>query len=373
MEKLKIRKSNLEILRIVSMILIIIHHYVVHGGFEWETVTINKIVLDVLTLGGKLGVNCFVLITGYFMIESKINFKKVGKIVLEVLFYSVSIYISFVFLGFINFDTKLFIKHIFPVIHDIYWFATAYVFLYLLSPFINQLINSITQKQHRYLCLMLIVIFCIIPTIIEYDVEYSNLSWFVTLYLIAAYIRKYPNKHTETLKDNLIYTGIIISIMIFFIVEVNFIALLIPRVGIYISYCAKANSIGILSLAIMMFLSFKNMNIKNSKWVNKIASSTFGVYLIHDNQLIRNYLWVKLLKGNTYAKSPYLIVHLICSIIFVFVICSVIDQIRIYIVEKNFVDKILDKIYNLYECKAKLKNEKIRLDKQKVLQQKGEI
>lgn len=72
MEKVKIRNSNLEILRIVSMILIIVHHYVVHGQFEWSnTITTNKILLEVLSLGGKLGVNCFVLITGYFMVQSK--------------------------------------------------------------------------------------------------------------------------------------------------------------------------------------------------------------------------------------------------------------------------------------------------------------
>lgn len=76
---LKIRNSNLELLRIVSMILIIMHHYAVHGGFDLlnTELDLNRIWIQILSIGGKIGVNCFVLITGYFMINSK--FKEVVK------------------------------------------------------------------------------------------------------------------------------------------------------------------------------------------------------------------------------------------------------------------------------------------------------
>ena len=49
------RKSNIELLRIISMIIIIAHHYAVHGGFNFSTqnITINRLWIQFLTLGGE--------------------------------------------------------------------------------------------------------------------------------------------------------------------------------------------------------------------------------------------------------------------------------------------------------------------------------
>ncbi len=63
------RQSNFEILRIFAMMIIILFHYVYNGGFNLETsrFCLNKCVLRTLGFGGKLGVELFVLITGYFI------------------------------------------------------------------------------------------------------------------------------------------------------------------------------------------------------------------------------------------------------------------------------------------------------------------
>lgn len=79
------RSSNLELLRILAIIMIIAHHYSVHGGWDIPNeLSYNRIIVQFLSLGGKLGVNCFVLITGYFMINSKFNINKFAKIVGQV-------------------------------------------------------------------------------------------------------------------------------------------------------------------------------------------------------------------------------------------------------------------------------------------------
>lgn len=373
MEKTKIRNSNLEILRIVSMILIIMHHYVVHGGFCWESITTNKIILEVLSLGGKLGVNCFVLITGYFMINSKISIKKILKLVLEVLFYSISIFAILYFTKVIKFNVEIFKFSFFPITRSAYWFATTYTLLYLFIPFINKLIDNLNKKEHLHLCLILTAILSVIPNIIMVRIDFSNIGWFITLYAIAAYIRKYPNKYTENMKNNVIYASIVIIFLIFWVVEFNFLGLVIPKASKYIMYFGDIDSFLLLILSISLFLIFKNLKVKNSKFINLLASSTFGVYLIHDNKLVRNYIWVKLLKNNTYAESPYLILHLIISVISVFVICTIIDQVRIHIIEKKIVEKLIDKIYNLY-YKIKSKNisevKEIKKDDEKVLELK---
>ena len=77
------RNSNIEILRILSMLFIIAHHYAVHGfDLSAGSFTVNEVTLQILSLGGKIGVNVFVFITGYFMINSRFDAKKLLKLIL---------------------------------------------------------------------------------------------------------------------------------------------------------------------------------------------------------------------------------------------------------------------------------------------------
>lgn len=87
----RMRESNIELLRIVSMVLIIMHHFSVHGTFPFTPeLTFNKVFLQVFGLGGKAGVVAFVMITGYFMVSSSFKLHKFGKLVGQIWFYSLA-------------------------------------------------------------------------------------------------------------------------------------------------------------------------------------------------------------------------------------------------------------------------------------------
>lgn len=81
------RDSNFELFRIILMLLIIAHHYVVNSGFgqlyDFDHITGNMIFLQLFGFAGKIGINCFVFITGYFMIKSQFKFQKLLKLYLE--------------------------------------------------------------------------------------------------------------------------------------------------------------------------------------------------------------------------------------------------------------------------------------------------
>lgn len=72
-DRIQNRNSSIELLRIISMILIVFHHFAFHGGFKWQTnsVTISHFWYNFIYGGGKIGVNIFVLISGYFLIDRK--------------------------------------------------------------------------------------------------------------------------------------------------------------------------------------------------------------------------------------------------------------------------------------------------------------
>ncbi len=83
------RQSNIELLRIIAMLIIIAHHFAVHSGFEFsnDAVTVNRLWIQFIQIGGKTGVNVFVLISGYFLITSKtLKTSKAIKLWLQIFF-----------------------------------------------------------------------------------------------------------------------------------------------------------------------------------------------------------------------------------------------------------------------------------------------
>lgn len=161
MEKIQSnRESKFELLRIVAMIFIIIHHYAIHGGILMaETNEINKYVAIFIYSFGQVAVNIFILISGYFLINSKFSIKKFLKTILQVLFYTLAIFILYlIFKGAPDWYT---IKTcIFPIMSGTYWFITTYIMLYCLSPYINRLIENMNQKEHKNLIILLVIILC---------------------------------------------------------------------------------------------------------------------------------------------------------------------------------------------------------------------
>ena len=84
----KQRESNFELLRIVCMALIVLHHLSVHGNIVLESITkVNGLFLTVFSSVGKLAVNVYVLISGYFLINSKFKFSKLLDLVFQTVFF----------------------------------------------------------------------------------------------------------------------------------------------------------------------------------------------------------------------------------------------------------------------------------------------
>lgn len=109
--KKSVRNSNIELFRIISMLIIVAHHYVVNSGLlekinESTHLGANDIFLLLFGWGGKTGVNCFILITGYYMCTSKITFKKYIKLLSERYFYTVVFFFIFLVTGYMPFSFK---------------------------------------------------------------------------------------------------------------------------------------------------------------------------------------------------------------------------------------------------------------------------
>lgn len=328
------RKSNLELLRIVSMVLIVAHHYSIHGGFILPEMNFNKALIQVLSLGGKLGVDCFVLITGYFMIESKFRLEKAVKLWAQIWFYSILFMTIFYGFGIVEFNADTFIKNLMPITYSMYWFATTYLVLYILTLFLNPAVKAMSRKRHLALICTLGILWSVLPTVTNGDFGYSTLGLFILLYLIGGYIRLYPNRWIGRCRSNFLFGIIMYGIIIVSAFLVDCLESSIPQLAGFESYLAGENKITTILCAIGLFLGFKNLRMRYHPWLNRLAASMFSVYLIQENSFIHPLLWSKWFKNRLYSWSSDLWIHAIVCIAMVIVICTAIDQIRIYWIER---------------------------------------
>lgn len=100
-------------------------------------------------------------------------------------------------------------------------------------------------------------------------------------------------------------------------------------------YVSDSNELLPVLTAITSFMYFKNLHIKQSKWINTIAASTFGVLLIHANSdTMRKWLWKDLLDNASHYGDEQFWLYAMVAVISVFSICIFIDRIRILFIEK---------------------------------------
>lgn len=366
MENIKKRDINFELLRIISMILIISSHYIIHSGIldTIDKFSINYFFIDFVRALSRISVGLYVLITGYYMVKSKIKIKKLFNTWMIVLFYSVFMCIVSLLLK-QEIGIKGILKSLLPVSTGLYWFATVYIALYTLAPFFNILINNINKKQFSILIFILFIYLVLDKTIFPNNKYIDSRNgesfiWVAFLYLVAGYIRLYFNKRVNKKVCMVITIAVPIIVVILRFLSIKLIGKNFNRV---FDFCNILNFISLISL----FLCFREIKIKNEKIGNiigKIAPLTFGIYLIHDNAYFKTFLWVDLLKVSDFANSKFLILHFMISVIFVFVICSLIEFIRTKIwklcskskISKK-VDSLLDNLNNKFWNIMEEKNE----------------
>lgn len=334
------RQSNFELLRVLAMIMIVAHHYVLNGSLEYSSLTLNSSILKFVSIGGKIGVDIFVLISGYFLVNSGMKKIKLFKLFMQVEFWGVVTSIFFgLYLFSINFigykDLAVsFVKSVFWI-KTSFWFARVYLFLYILHPFINLVIKNINKGQHLKLIIFLLFIWSVLPKI-EFS-TIGELDWFVLLYLISAYTKLYCGerfKHTKKLCIIAVVLYIVVFISAIFL---EIVGLKIPFIATESMTMASMESPFILIISYCIFVAFRNINFY-SKIINKIASATFGVYLIHTSGVSRIFFWKYLFDNKGYANSNFLILHIIVSVALVYIICTVLELLRIRYIEPVYMN-----------------------------------
>lgn len=284
----KERQSNFELLRIVSMFLIVLSHFSVHGTYQSPNYsTSEQMALDILRIGGKLGSNIFVMIGAYFLVDKRFKVERVISIIVQVWLYAVGILtVTTIFLHLAKIGVY---QSILPF-PDTYWFATTYILLLLFIPVLNRIINLVGKKGLEYILWTLIIIWIILPSFKLTTFGLINFTWFAFLYLAVSYIKLYADNKLSSVPWGIVglMTLVLTILTIFWF---HMVSHYIPEK--LSNSIVQLNQNGLLTviLSFSLFFMAHESKVFVSPIINYLGSLTFAVYLIHEHPIMRGLIW----------------------------------------------------------------------------------
>lgn len=323
------RNSNIELLRIVCMILIIWGHLTNKFSIEEPILGLNYLESHLVKSFTIVAVNVFILISGYFSISFKLpRILKLGQLTW---FYSVVLLVLAISFGWHSFNYSD-ISFLLPIFSMKYWFITIYIILYILSPCLNQLALSLSKDKFKSILIIGFFIiyvwhtisFLLFTTRPINDAGYG-IPNFIYLYLLGRYIKLHWN--VSIIKQNFLHLYIIISVLLFIFQLVYSLIL-----GFSFTSLFSYNTLFVFAGALFLFLFFIKLEFNYNSQINDWAKYCLAVYVIHEHLIFKKQLYEFL----QIADLPpiYFIPYSLLLSITLFFTLALVEKIRLYIFDK---------------------------------------
>jgi len=306
------RESGIELLRILCMLMIIAHHYAFHGGydFDWSELNLKMYTVQCLNLYGRLACSVFALISGYFLIRSderaaslKEYYRRIFPLTLEMVLYTWAILACAWWFNLIPLKETVVIKTLFPIIWG-NWYVIYYALFFLVTPFVNRLLRSLDRKTFFNCLLGVFFVWSFVPTFSSLAIHevghktwysgwvFSAFAFFAVMYGTGAFIRLHGSAYKRWSRFQV---PVLIASVLFLPLSVA----AFDAIGVklhdnnYIwgaGFFAEYTRIPAVACSICLFLIFKKFHF-HSRTINFIAASTLGVYILHENPIMNQWIW----------------------------------------------------------------------------------
>ena len=335
------RNYGIDMLRLVAMFFVVICHVLGHGGVMKNATGYNYSVSSLLQIVAYCAVNCYAIISGYvgYKEEDNYHYTKYLKFWIPVFFYSVGITIIFYVINSGSVGIKEIIWAFFPVTTYEYWYVNAYTALFFLIPWINRLIQNITEKELNRLIFVLFMFFSVYLTFSTWFADTFTLgggydfAWLIILYIAGAWIKK--NKINEKWRVSFWITMITICIAATWLWETF--APVAKRLFVsYISVTIVLMAVGMVAIFSRLQLSSRMISI-----VRFFSPAAFGVYLIHS----QTWIWRELMSDRFSWIANYKVYTLPFIVVGcaggIFIICLLIEKLRLVLFEVLKINRLI--------------------------------
>lgn len=336
----KKRMANLELLRCVAMMMVVVLHYLGKSQLlpelTGESLGAQGVAAWLLESFSVVAVNVYMFISGYFLCTSSFKLSRLLKLWLQVWLYSVGFGLIGMMTGVmteISVDTHFFLTLLFPVWMEHYWFMTAYIFLYLLLPFIGIALRHMTKQQLRSTVIMLLIVFSVIKSVLplrlEMDAKGYDCIWYLCVFAVAAYVRRFGIPALEKKGRGILLYVVCVLLIFGGTMALRMVFLKTGSLGRMTGMCMEYNHILPLLAALGLFYAFLKLDFKGkiADVIVKIAPYTLGVYLLHENLGLR-YTWQRWFGADKVSGVLSLLLHTILAVVAVFAVGILVDMLR---------------------------------------------
>lgn len=330
------RNYGIDLLRMVSMFMIVILHICGQGGVYKKATFLTDTyeMAWLLEIMAFCSVDCFAIISGFIGAESNFRLSKFIQLWCQVVFYTLSITAIFNYFCPHEIVLENWLNAILPITRSQYWYFRAYAGMYFLCPYLNKLLNALKEREMVVLGLGVFIIFSVYPSLVCKDAfwtqEGNSVFGLILFYLIGGIIRRLKNRiKLKKSKCILIY---IVCVTIGwgwkYIVEYLKIENIEPNMFM------RNTAVTTVISAIALVICFGQMNFRKEvarRTISIGGKTAFSVYLIHTHLLIYD----GILDDRFIYMVSYSPIRLLFELLLVasgiYILCTLIDILRIQI------------------------------------------
>ena len=324
------RASNLELLRILCMLLIIGDHLTGQGGIADYSTLPSSFFFCLIGCGSRIACTIFVLVGSWFLCEQPFKTRRPLSLWLSLWLYTVPVTLLCRLAG-LDVSLGALRWAAFPASTRQLWFISDYLVLLLCVPLLNRMLRGLSRRAHKGVLLVLTVPLVVYPTVFGQDGILADTAWmFLYDYLLAAYLRRWPDNHLTRLLDHpAAALGIGLGLPL---ANTALRAVLEWRGATdgkafqYIAYYRTAlGALPGLLAALALFHFFKNLDLGSKRFINALAGTTLGVYILHQVPAFRNFLWNGIFQAQAHKGSAG---YTLLVIVLTFAGCAAVDALR---------------------------------------------
>lgn len=358
---MKERQSSIELLRIICMFMIIMHHFAVNVWYPGilNVHAPNSTEEAIVLLSHCLffiGVNCFVLISGYFSIKTSIRgfLHLYGFYAFYALLIALTQYFGDTQYAVMPLSTKCFhiaVHSFMPWDNNNFWFLNAYLALFMMAPLLNVAISNLSKSAYIRILVLLTILNVFFGNFFSIDLLNTwgfCVAQFVYLYMIGGFIRNHVS--FESIRSHRQqYFGVYLLSTVVWGALVAIQVFQLPFIGRFFK-AFSYNNIFVLTAAIGFFLFMLSFDIK-SRAINWLASSCLAAYLLQGSVLPYDW-YIGFLEKYPPLQNPC---HLLVISALFLIISLLFDKLRILIakpliyINKTYVSKLEECIKQIYE------------------------
>lgn len=340
---------GIDMMKMLSMMGIVILHIIGHGKAvdACTAGSVGYFAIRSTSIICLCSVNCFALVTGYLSYGRQYRYSKLALLWFRVVFYSILITLLFsvFFPGSVGHNE--WVKAIFPVMTNQYWYFTAYFFLSLIIPFVNVDIEKLKVKQVIAGCLALSVFASLFPMLFRKDVFWT-MNGFSTIWLLVMYIIGQSVRATDIRISRRCLTIGIIACVMTNIAVIEWLEMCnMAETSIY-GVLTSYTSPFVLMMSILLLCLLKDMNAHGliKRVLAFMSPLVFSVYLIHDNELVRYYLVSGCFNKMSGIPDMCLFFLVILLSVLVFTVCIGIDYARLRLFNCVHIEMFLRRLFH---------------------------